>query len=466
MDSLTISRVVFLLFIVVLSVYFLFLNKSLSSRPEHFTDATATTAAALKATAATASADTKAAEDIVLSTYQSEYKRVPTSQEMDFWRAYIIEKKPSNDELVKTIKSSADILSKSYTQTNNTTEKSFGTEDEVTDIFNTILNRLPNDTELYQYSKMLKQDKTFTEEKLKQVLYASSEYQHLEKMQSNQVYSNTIGGITDRQLTLIVMTIYKEVVGKDNIDPDELHFLKKKLVDFNLDEAIFKKFLENYIKNQPFNQQLAAAQKINDITKQTQEQEKQVDKQKTDAAQYEQMKKELYSQLSQDIKKQGLLADKQGYSDQQGNEQQTVTCQIQPNKNVIDNLKDNQDQNYLDSSNVIDKIKQQASCVFDKNNLEKKYTEDQQTMAALINQRNRENMRDTCVRNKMYLGADEDMVLDPTLRWKLPEKRPPVCTGSKNDYQPTVDQTALIGTLLQDAKQTKVGDVVSPLPPK
>lgn len=452
MDSLTISRVVFLLFIVVLSVYFLFLNKSLSSRPEHFT----ADANVAKSTTA------KSTDDIVLSTYQSEYKRTPTAQEMDFWRAYSIEKKPNNDELVKTIKSSSEILAQSYTQSANATKPAYGTEDEVTDIYNTILNRLPNDLELFQYSKMLKEDKTFTEEKLKQVLYASSEYQHLEKMQSNQVYSNTIGGVTDRQLTFIVMTIYKEVVGKDKIDSDELHFLKKKLVDFNLDEPVFKQFLENYIKNQPFNQQLAAAQKINDITKQTKEQDKQEQKEKTDAAQYDQMKKELYSQLSQDIKNQSLLADKQGYFDQQGVEQQTVTCRIQANKNVTDNLS----QNYLDSSNVIDIIKQQATCVFDKNNLEKKYTEDQQTMAALINQRNREKMRDTCVRNKMYLGADEDLVLDPSLRWKLPEKRPPVCTGSKNDYQPTVDQTALIGTLLQDAKQTKVGDVVSPLPPK
>lgn len=465
MESLTISRIVFLLFIVVLSVYFLFLNKSLSSRPEHFTaDATVakTTADATAAKPTATAASTVANEKIVFSTYQSEYKRTPTPQEMDFWRAYIIEKKPTNDELVKTIKSSSEILAQSYTKPANATKPAYGTEDEVTDIYNTILNRLPNDLELFQYSKMLKEDKTFTEEKLKQILYASSEYQHLEKMQSNQVYSNTIGGVTDRQLTFIVMTIYKEVVGKDKIDSDELHFLKKKLVDFNLDEPVFKKFLENYIKNQPFNQQLAAAQKINDITKQTQDSKKSEDQQKASDAKYDQMKKELYSQLSQDIKNQSLLANKQGYSDQQGTEQQTITCRIQANKNVTDNL----NQNYLDSSNVIDKIKQQASCVFDKNNLEKKYTEDQRSMASLIYQRNRENMKDTCVRNKMYLGADEDLVLDPSLRWKLPEKRPPVCTGSKNDYQPTVDQTALIGTLLQDAKQTKVGDVVSPLPPK
>jgi penicillin-binding protein 1A len=103
---------------------------------------------------------------------------------------------------------------------------------------------------------------------------------------------------------------------------------------------------------------------------------------------------------------------------------------------------------------------------FNKNAADKKYQDDQASMANLINQRNSQNLKDTCVRNKMYLGLDQDMVLDPALKWKFPDKRPPVCIGGKNTYQPMTDQTALIGTLLKDASNTKVGDVVSPLPPK
>jgi hypothetical protein len=41
-----------------------------------------------------------------------------------------------------------------------------------------------------------------------------------------------------------------------------------------------------------------------------------------------------------------------------------------------------------------------------------------------------------------------------------------VCVGGKNDYQPQNDQTALIGTLLENAKNTKVGSVVEFYPPK
>jgi hypothetical protein len=273
MDTLTISRIIFLVFIVILSVYFIYLNKNFAERKEHFTE------------------DDNL--NTIKSTYQSEFKRDPTQQEIDFWVAYITEKKPTNEQLVTIIKSSADIISQSYSQSNSQNillKEAFGTEDDVTEIYNNILNRLPNEQELYNYAKMLKEDKTFTNDKLKQVLYASDEYQRLEQTQSNQVYSNVIGGVTDRQITLIVMTIYKEVVGKETIDADELHFLKKKLVDFNLDEAIFKKFLEYYIKNQPFNQQIAAAEKVKQMEK---NKENQVSQEQSEAD-LAKMKKELY----------------------------------------------------------------------------------------------------------------------------------------------------------------------------
>jgi len=299
MDTLTISRIIFLVFIVILSVYFIYLNKNFAERKEHFTE------------------DDNL--NTIKSTYQSEFKRDPTQQEIDFWVAYITEKKPTNEQLVTIIKSSADIISQSYSQSNSQNillKEAFGTEDDVTEIYNNILNRLPNEQELYNYAKMLKEDKTFTNDKLKQVLYASDEYQRLEQTQSNQVYSNVIGGVTDRQITLIVMTIYKEVVGKETIDADELHFLKKKLVDFNLDEAIFKKFLEYYIKNQPFNQQIAAAEKVKQMEK---NKENQVSQEQSEAD-LAKMKKELYSELMTDLKNQGLLTsnNKQGYTDQSG----------------------------------------------------------------------------------------------------------------------------------------------------
>jgi hypothetical protein len=460
-DTLTISRIVFLLFVVVLSVYFVYLNNSMSSR-EHFTDGEAAPAApAAKLTSAEV-------DQVVADTYKAEFKRDPSGKELTFWQAYAIEKKPSQDQLVSTIKGSAEIISKAYeneTAQGIALRSAFGTEDDVIEVYSEILGRNPDEDELYNFAKMLKDDKSFNLEKLKQILYGSEEYYRLEKTQTNMAYSSLAGGVTERQITLIVMTHYKEVTGKDTIEPDELRFLKKKLVEFNMSSEIFDKFLRNYMKDQPFNQQLAASQKVQQMV--SGENKASANQESIDA-----FKKELFDQIKADLAKQSLVAPKESYTDPKGNENSLVE-QEKPNRQVIEVLlktsggNGERNDNYLDSSDVIDSIKKQASCVFNKNAADQKYAEDRsKSMAELISARNNSQLKDTCVRNKSYLGLDEDMVLDPSLRWKLPERRPPVCVGGKNDFQPRNDQTALIGTLLEDASKTKVGSAVDFHPPK
>lgn len=466
MESLTISRVIFLLFIVVLSVYFVYLNKNF--QVEHFEEKVTKTI--------TDTLSSEKAAKIITATYKSEFQRDPSQEEIMFFQAVNIEKSPSEKELAAIVKNSANLLDKrnsAYEMKMKSdkvygesivTKPAFGTEDEVSEIYNMILNRLPSETELMYFSKLLVEDKNFNFEKLKQLLYGSEEYGRLEKTQSNLVYSNVMGGVTDRQIRLMVTTNYKAVVGKETIDPDEMKFLKKKLIEFNLDEKIFKQFLQNYVKNQPFNQQVIAAEKAKQFVKETQDEKKEKEK-------YENMKKELYTQVMNDVKAQSQIAQQErpAYTDQKGKSLAQVE---QPNKQVIEVLlktASDRNDNYLDSSDVLDTIKKQAKCVFDKDAYDKKYTDldnKEKSMAALIEQRNKEHIKDTCVRNRTYLGIDEDMVLDPSLRWSLPQKRPPVCVGGKNDYEPRIDQTALIGTLLEDAKKTKVGNVVDFHPPK
>lgn len=457
-DTLTISRIVFLLFVVVLSVYFVYLNNSLQNR-EHFTDAKAPEGAKL----------TSAQVDkIVTETYKAEFKREPNAKEITFFQAYVIEKRPTEEQLKATIKSSGEIISKAYQNESAqgmALRSAFGTEDEVIEVYTEILGRNPDQDELYNFAKMLKEDKSFNLEKLKQILYGSEEYYRLEKTQTNMAYSSLAGGVTDRQIILIVMTHYKEVTGKTVIEPDELRFLKKKLVEFNMDEKMFRKFLENYFKNMPFNQQLAASEKVQQMVAG----EKQAG---ANQAAIDAFKKELFDQIKADLAKQSAAAPKESYTDPKGTEHSLVE-QEKPNRQVIEVLlktsggNGERNDNYLDSSDVIDTIKKQASCVFNKNAADQKYAEDSaKSMAELINARNKSQLRDTCVRNKTYLGLDEDMVLDPSLRWKLPDRRPPVCVGGKNDYQPRTDQTALIGTLLEDASKTKVGSAVDFYPPK
>lgn len=468
METLTLSRVIFLIFIVILSVYFVHLNKSFEVR-EHFENL-----------------PSDKVDQIVIDTYKEVFKREPTEQEKAFFQAVNIEKQPSSDELVSMVKSSGDMLDQYYKRSEERQHSvygesavlntAYGTEDEVSEIFNTILDRLPSEQELIHFSRLLKEDKNFNVEKLKQILYGSEEYQRLARAQSNQVYSTVMGGVTDRQITLMVTENYKAVTGKGSIDEDEMRLFKKKLVEFNLDEAVFRKFLENYFKNIPFNQQLAASVKAKTLVS---EQPQKTNQAAADQQTYDKMKKELYTQVMEDIKKQSLVQQQaKSYTTQSG---ASVPQIEQPNKQVIEVLlrtaagsagtdgNTREADNYLDSSNVLDTIKREAKCVFDKNATDRYYQDlqdKQKSMADLIDKRNRESLKDTCVRNKTYLGLDEDMVLDPALRWSVPQKHPPVCVGTTDKYQPRIEQTALIGTLLEDAKDTKVGSMVSFLPPK
>ena len=57
----------------------------------------------------------------------------------------------------------------------------------------------------------------------------------------------------------------------------------------------------------------------------------------------------------------------------------------------------------------------------------------------------------------------KDLVLIPGLEWSVPIKRSPVCTvqeGCGGRPQPVLDQTALIGTLLEDADMTDNGSIM------
>ena len=63
--------------------------------------------------------------------------------------------------------------------------------------------------------------------------------------------------------------------------------------------------------------------------------------------------------------------------------------------------------------------------------------------------------------NKKYLNADDSGRLLPGQEWSVPQLRPPVCTvTAKATVNDSLDQTALLGTLLSDAKDTGIGSLM------
>jgi hypothetical protein len=445
-NSQTVSRIVFLLFIIIISVYFMFINQRHDN--ERFTDGEitsddTTTGKIEPVLPSDKNSITKVIIDIYANLYKGDLERSKASQKaIDFYYDYTTKRKVTKSDLQDIIESSALILEKSFNDGSSkikTTKEVFGTEDDVIELYNEILFRNPDEAELYTFSKMLKQDAAFSIDKLKQLLFSSEEYKRFEKTQVNRVYSNLIGGVTDRQLTLIITTIYADVVGAEAIDSDLLKFLKKKLIELNLNEDMFTEFLKNYVKNKPFDQSKYT-------TSQESQSSKQSSKQTKNASEVSQEDLQKFKKdILQEVKNSFINAPKHEEVNQVQN----------PNKQVIEILlrtaKEDQKENYLESQNVLDKIKEQASSVFDKNATDNQYSKPSQDAAKLLDQRNTDELKNACVRNKKFLGVDENMVLDPSLKWTVPQRRPPVCTGGRNNYQPLVDQSSLIGTLLDES---------------
>ena len=454
LDSQTIARFIFLLFIVSISVYFMFANHEKTiekfddkQTPQDKTDFLPQDKDKLE----------KTVKDIFIEINLP----TPSQKAVDFYVDFAYKRSITRDDFKEVIEGSAQALEKTLKDSSGSTTPptpTFGTEDEVEEAYNEILFRNPDDTELYNFAKLLKTDSTFSLEKLKQILYASEEYMRMEKTQDNRVYSNLMGGVTDRQLNLIVTTVYKDVTGEELNDTDTTKFLKKKLLQLNLDEDQFKKFVSMYIQGKPFEPDMKTKDEQADILQKAIKQSvaaKAAASGQISEADFQKFKADVLDEIKRSM--QNIPKPQQEQN---------------PNKQVIEVLlktaKDSQKEDYLDSQSVLDTIKKEAKCVFNKDAMDNQYAMKgpNQDMARLLDKRNTDELKNTCVRNQKFLGVDEDMVLDPSLRWSVPQRHPPVCVGGANKYQPVLEQTALIGTLLADAQDTEVGSILPEVPPR
>lgn len=420
----TVSRYIFLVFVLLLSVYFMYAS-SCHNKIEKYTevssdavtkafsqivgrDPTPTELTSLSNAQSLADLKTRIQSEIPLSDskkvqitgviidiYAQKMQKVPSSEEIDFYYNYAVNNTASYQKLTDVIMNSANTVKKAYENPVVYTD-SFGTENTVIKVYNEILDRNPDPSELKKYATRIKDGK-LSEDQLRDILYASLEYKRLEKTQTNMVNASIHDNMTDRQLTFIVTEDYRTIAGRNaDLDDDTLKFLKKKLMQFNLDRNKFRQFIKNYMAGDTFERQVALQQKIVE-----------------EAAEVEKQKEALRKDGERFCSK--------------------------PNNKVIKDL--------LSSKSVFDTINQQATCVFD-TSID---SLGNQSLSSAINDRNRQELKDICQRNTTYSKIDEDMVVLKGQEWSVPQKHPPVCIKGDTTYQPSIDQTALIGTLL-DAK--------------
>lgn len=301
----------------------------------------------------------------------------------------------------------------------------------IIDVYEKILQRVPIIMELNYYAYRKTTDKSFDIQKLETILTSSNEYKIIEKNQSNVVNFELKGNITDAQLKYEVVALYKFALGVDTDPSYELEqFLKKKYVDYQMEKDKLVRLI--LLMNMMDNNQLLLDSNDNI--------EKIINTQKitTDSKATKDTKANGMSGMSEmssmsDIEKENIKKDLMNAI-----KKISETC---PNQDFKETMKCINNGGFNIDENIV-------------NNGES-------SLATFQLERNNNKMKDMLTRECKYLNADDNMVLFPEFKWDVPQKRPPVCYFSEhNNVSPSIDQTALIGTLLEDSKKTSVGSIM------
>ena len=224
-------RIVFLIFIVVVTSYFFWANNK-----EGFEEqAKPAVAAPVVAPVRTVTDTKKMIEEIFMDLY----RREPTAKELQFYTEYAADKPTiTKGQLTDVIESTNPDIAKSLEQGSTKPIIAAGDpEQAVIEAYSEILFRMPSPSELKKYADMLKTDAKFNKDRLVFILMSTDEYLRMEKTQTNSVYSSLPGGVTDRQVTMIIERIYSEVSGRTYVDPESMKFFKKKFLEMDLDEV-------------------------------------------------------------------------------------------------------------------------------------------------------------------------------------------------------------------------------------
>jgi hypothetical protein len=440
MDIKFVSKVVFLGFVVTLAVYIVTAGiDPKSSVREMFENVPKNVNAETKNIITTPVVKQPLRQQIT-NVYVDLFGLGPNKEELSFYEKFFKNSNASMDYIKEVISISAPTLKKTLKVGKTVTSYDIanGSEDEVIAIFNEILDRNPDVEELRYYSTFIKQGPSHVE-KMKLLLLHSEEYKRLQKMQSNLAFGQLLGGITDRQLTLMVNTIYDNITNTSNkLDDETLKFLKKKYLEFELDENVFKKFVKDVVLFKPTHRSTPTPPNSASLSK---------------TANFKVVN--TLEKFAFDAEKSTTSADATSTPSTSTISTGTVSTasssnnSVNPSKLTINTVVSSG----VNTSKVIESVKQQAKCQFDKNAIDNKNRNNNETsLSSSINQRNRDELKNICERNSAFSKFNDDqLVLLPGQEWSVPYKRPPVCLGGTPNFQPLMTQTALLGTLIGDA---------------
>ncbi len=402
--------------------------------------------------------------------------REPTPEEMNVYvKQYLSNEMKTGDELIRILQNSPEqaLLKKAPTtippKDKKLTKQDYEQYKQIIEVFQNTLDRSPNAAELNFYFNLSKKDNAFTLAKLRDTLLMSREFEILSKNQRNVVFGELEANITEKQLEMTIVGIYQSIY-LTKPDPFAYKYIRQKFIDFNLDEdklILFVKKLKSAEEEAKREAEKREAQSkdtrapySSGPVKETTTTTTTTTTSRIPVKGETKNNKELYEHFVEKPKSlYGYVTEHYEDDEDDDGEQRSVNVYTKTATSTESKIL-SADRNPTSINQTVENIKESGKCEFDKNKLEKILELNQrQLYADYLNDRNVDKCKFRTQQSK-YLNTDENLVLYPEFKWEVPMKKPPVCYSIGNKYQPSVEQTALIGTLLKEAEDTEVGSIM------
>ena len=314
-------------------------------------------------------------------------------------------------------------------ETYNLTEEDKQIYFSIIDTYQMLLERDPSEDEINLDFNDIKTKKIDTTSLYTRLLN-SSEYKRINDIQDNSALApaNAKNDIQDfTELSMLLDSIMPENKEKD---PIHLEYLLMKYRSMNKDNDKFTK----YIKDTPEYKEYTEIYEIKETkSKETEskdtETESQNPKENKDVVSLIDNSKNVEFTISRpDVGKSTL-------------ECKPIPKTTSPVKNIMNKLKNEMN------------IEDENTCSFYQKFAE--YNKDQK-LSKLVNKRALEQLKYHCDLTKEYENLDRNMLLLNDQKWSVPQKHTPVCHSQECSVQDMLDQTSLIGTLLEDTTNNQI----------
>lgn len=292
----------------------------------------------------------------------------------------------------------------------------------IIDTYELLLDRDPYEDELNLAFNDIKTKKSDLM-KLHNKLKTSPEYRRLNDLQSNEAYAatDTHNDVQDYDAVVKVLKDTMPLV-EHTEDPVHVEFLVMKYRSMEKD----KDKLAEYLRKTPEYQDYLEIEKTLEKTKKSDDKNKQAKEEGEDSVNLLDKKNNVEFKISRPN-----LNSK------------TLKTAKKETKEFVDLI-----QEKLKKDNKMDE--DEKSCDFYK---QFQKLNGETMLSDVQKKRNLDQLKYHCDMSKMYANTDSNLVLLPDQKWSVPQQHPPVCTSQNNcSINDTYSQTALIGTLLNDAE--------------